>query len=100
MCKGWRVFDTDPAESFSELFLSHAHKQSRNAGVCSAGGSRFDGLAEVMHWEGMEEAALAFPGCGKPAETHLQGDLGKNLLFVGPWCLGGASSALCDAGRN
>lgn len=50
MCKGWRVFDRDPAESFSELFLSHAHKQSRNAGVCSAGGSRFDGLAEVMYW--------------------------------------------------
>lgn len=44
----------------------------------------------------MEEAALA-----KPAETHLQGDLGKNLPLVGPRCLGDASCVMqgeCRAG--
>lgn len=42
---------------------------------------QFDGLG------GVEEAALTFPACAKSAETHLQGNLGENLL-VGPWwCL-------------
>lgn len=87
MGKEWRVFDLDSAKSFSELFLSPADKQRINAAVYRAGGSRFGGLAAVVHWEGwrkLHSPSLAVESLLRPIYEETWG---KTSLWGPRWCL-------------